>query len=94
MNQHEEDVLHAYAGTDGRREWVSVGTWVRPGERIVQLSADEHVAQVPSDAQIERGAIFHTQGCGSMWDYLTPAQQECMRDYVRRMLRAMEGDAA
>ena len=26
------DILAEYGRTDGRREWVSVGVWLRPGE--------------------------------------------------------------
>ena len=29
------DVLAKYAGKDGRRDWVSVGTWLHPGEVIL-----------------------------------------------------------
>jgi hypothetical protein len=30
-----EDILATYSRTDGRREWVNVGCWLRPGEEIV-----------------------------------------------------------
>jgi hypothetical protein len=30
-----EDILATYSRTDGRREWVTVGCWLRPGEEIV-----------------------------------------------------------
>ena len=36
---HEVDILAAYSRTDGRREWVSVGVWLRRGE-VVALMAD------------------------------------------------------
>ena len=34
----EWDVLAEYSRTDGRREWVSLGTWLLPGDAVVQIS--------------------------------------------------------
>lgn len=31
------DILAAYSRSDGRREWVSVGTWLRPGEVVAHM---------------------------------------------------------
>lgn len=31
------DVLAAYSRTDGRREWVNVGVWLRPGEVVAHM---------------------------------------------------------
>lgn len=31
------DILAAYSRTDGHREWVNVGTWLRKGEVIAQM---------------------------------------------------------
>jgi hypothetical protein len=32
------DVLASYSRTDGRREWVNVGTWLRPGEVVARMA--------------------------------------------------------
>lgn len=31
------DILAEYSRTDGRREWVSVSTWIRPGEVVALI---------------------------------------------------------
>lgn len=36
----EGELLACYGGIDGRREWVDVGTWLRPGDRIVVLRGE------------------------------------------------------
>jgi hypothetical protein len=35
VRDEPEDILATYSRTDGRREWVTVGCWLRPGEEIV-----------------------------------------------------------
>ena len=37
----EWDVLAEYSRTDGRREWVSLGTWLLPGDSVVQANVTE-----------------------------------------------------
>lgn len=34
-----DETLASYSRTDGRREWVSVGAWLHPGEAIVKIDA-------------------------------------------------------
>jgi hypothetical protein len=36
----EGETLACYGGIDGRRDWVDVGTWLRPGDRIVVLRCE------------------------------------------------------
>ena len=31
------DILASYSRTDGRREWVNVGVWLRPGEVVAHV---------------------------------------------------------
>jgi len=33
--------LKVYEGTDGRREWASVNTWIYPGDSIILVSPPE-----------------------------------------------------
>lgn len=35
----EADILATYSRSDGRREWVNVGVWLRPGEIIAHMTA-------------------------------------------------------
>ena len=37
----EAEVLAEYGRDDGRRDWVNVGTWLYPGDRIVVLRHKE-----------------------------------------------------
>ena len=37
----EAEVLAEYGRDDGRRDWVNVGTWLYPGDRIVVLRREE-----------------------------------------------------
>lgn len=32
------DILAEYSRTDGRREWVNVGVWLRPGEVVAHMA--------------------------------------------------------
>ena len=41
----EVDILAAYSRTDGRREWVSVGTWLRHGEVVAHMVDPRHNAR-------------------------------------------------
>ena len=34
----EVDILAEYSRTDGRREWVNVGTWLRSGEVVAHMA--------------------------------------------------------
>lgn len=37
VDRETVEVLAEYAEKDGRREWVSVGTWLRPGQVVAIL---------------------------------------------------------
>jgi hypothetical protein len=39
VTDEDADVLASYSRKDGRREWVNVGCWLRPGEEIVHRAA-------------------------------------------------------
>lgn len=42
----EADILAEYSRTDGRREWVTVGTWLRPGEVVAHMDDPRPTARV------------------------------------------------
>lgn len=47
------DILAAYSRTDGRREWVSVGTWLRPGEVVAHMDDPRPNASLSRPQQAE-----------------------------------------
>jgi hypothetical protein len=38
IDSEQIDILAAYSRTDGRREWVTAGTWLRPGEVLAHMN--------------------------------------------------------
>ena len=48
------DILAEYSRQDGRREWVNVGVWLRPGEVVLHTDDPRATAQ---EAEIFRRAL-------------------------------------
>ena len=45
----EIDILATYSRADGRREWVSVGTWLLPGEVVAHMDDPRPNAALTGD---------------------------------------------
>lgn len=39
----EPDIISTYSGAGGQRDWVSVGTWLRPGQAVAVIDWDPSV---------------------------------------------------
>lgn len=59
------DVLAEHSGLTDRREWVSVGTWLLPGERVLHVGPDatprQPQAEQPAQALTDERAAFNAR---------------------------------
>ncbi len=66
-SDNEADVLATYSRTDGRREWVNVWCWLRPGEEIVHRSITQPAQAEPVDTPVT--AAEAAEALDSLDDY-------------------------
>lgn len=56
------DILAEYSRTDGRREWVTVGKWLRPGEVVAHMDDPRPNVCVEPQTTACRGLSARTRG--------------------------------